>query len=232
MTDKTQRNVADARTNLARALSDVLEERTHIRPARCSLVTDLAVAIGANVGLRGPGLQRLDLAVRLRDIGKFGVPAAVLAKTGPLTDEEWAAICAHPQLGHDLAREVSFLRPVAAIIAAHHERFDGKGYPRGLRGEKIPLEARICAIADAYHSMVTDRPYRDALPTSHARQEIIRNSGTQFDPRAVNAFVEAERALAAGLCEAATTADNPPHHDSAPLLPRLPLGLLPFRFQR
>jgi HD-GYP domain-containing protein (c-di-GMP phosphodiesterase class II) len=222
-----------ARLKIVRIIGESLEESAHLRPAPCSLVVELALGIGRLMGLRDKGLERLQTAVRLRDIGKLGIPDKVLHKTTPLTDEEWVAICTHPSLGRQLVREIGFLRPVANIIDAHHERFDGKGYPKGRRGESIPLEARICSVADAYHSMVTDRPYRKALPTPHAHQEIIRNSGTQFDPSVVNAFAEAERALAAGLCAAATSSEEPATHtDLLPQPSRSSLRLASFRLVR
>lgn len=222
-----------AQLKIVRIIGESLEETAHLHPARCSLVVELALGIGRLMGLRGERLERLQTAVLLRDIGKLGIPETVLHKTTPLSDEEWAAICTHPSFGRELVREMSFLRPVANIIDAHHERFDGKGYPRGQRGESIPLEARICSVADAYHSMVTDRPYRKALPTSHAHQEIIRNSSTQFDPSVVNAFAEAERDLAGGLCGASTSSEQPATHtDTLPQPSRSSLRLASFRLVR
>jgi putative nucleotidyltransferase with HDIG domain len=125
----------------------------------------------------------------LHDIGKIGVSDSILHKPGPLTDEEWVDMRRHPQIGYDMIHEIGFLSGAATIVLAHHERFDGKGYPRGLAGEEIPLGARIFVLADTFDAMTSDRPYRRALPPEVAREEIIRCSGTQFDPRCVQAFL-------------------------------------------
>jgi putative nucleotidyltransferase with HDIG domain len=133
----------------------------------------------------------------LHDIGKIGVPDFILHKPGPLTPEEWEDMKRHPRIGHEMLRDISFLSGAAAIVEAHHERFDGKGYPRGLRGDEIPLGARIFAAADAFDAMTTDRPYRSALLPEMARDEIVRHSGTQFDPKVVQAFLLIYETLAA-----------------------------------
>ncbi|MEX2159987.1 MAG: HD-GYP domain-containing protein [Dehalococcoidia bacterium] len=125
----------------------------------------------------------------LHDVGKIGVPDSILHKPGPLTPEEWDSMKRHPDIGHDMLREISFLSGAASIVHAHHERFDGKGYPRGMAGDEIPIGARIFTIADAFDAMTSDRPYRKALKPEMAREEIVRHSGTQFDPQAVQAFL-------------------------------------------
>ncbi|MDO8615996.1 MAG: HD domain-containing phosphohydrolase [Dehalococcoidia bacterium] len=191
----------NAQHNLVRALGDILETEGHVDLRSCSLVADLSVRMGRYFGLSQDRLTLLETAVRLRDIGKMGVPESIMQKNGPLTDEEWAVVRSHPELGQGLIRSVAFLHPIAKIVAAHHERYDGKGYPKGLRGTAIPIEARICSVADAYHSMVIDRPYRKALPTTHARKEVIRNSGTQFDPDVVHTFIAVERDLSHHSCQ-------------------------------
>jgi len=125
----------------------------------------------------------------LHDVGKIGVPDFILHKPGPLTPEEWDSMKRHPNIGHDMLKEISFLSGAASIVHAHHERFDGKGYPRGMAGDEIPIGARIFTIADAFDAMTSDRPYRKALKPEMAREEIMRHSGTQFDPQAVQAFL-------------------------------------------
>jgi putative nucleotidyltransferase with HDIG domain len=125
----------------------------------------------------------------LHDVGKIGVSDTILHKPGPLTDDEWVDMRRHPRIGHDMLREISFLSGAASIVLAHHERFDGKGYPHGLTADEIPLGARIFVIADTFDAMTSDRPYRAALSCDAAREEIIRCSGTQFDPRCVQAFL-------------------------------------------
>lgn len=133
----------------------------------------------------------------LHDIGKIGVSDTILHKPGPLTDEEWVDMRRHPKIGHDMIKDIGFLSGAAQIVLAHHERFDGKGYPRGLAADEIPLGARIFVLADTFDAMTSDRPYRAAMSPDVAREEIIRCSGTQFDPRCVQAFLLAwEKILA------------------------------------
>ncbi len=125
----------------------------------------------------------------LHDIGKIGVSDTILHKPGPLTEDEWVDMRRHPRIGYDMLRDIGFLSGASRIVMAHHERFDGKGYPRGLAADEIPLGARIFVLADTFDAMTSDRPYRKALSVEASREEIIRCSGTQFDPRCVQAFL-------------------------------------------
>ena len=125
----------------------------------------------------------------LHDIGKIGVSDSILHKPGPLTDEEWLDMKRHPKIGHDMIRDIRFLSGAAKIVMAHHERFDGKGYPRGIAADEILLGARIFVLADTFDAMTSDRPYRAAISVEGSREEIISCSGTQFDPRCVQAFL-------------------------------------------
>ena len=117
----------------------------------------------------------------LHDIGKVGIPESILCKAGPLTDLEWIVMQSHPNQGARIVEPIPFMGEAVEIVRSHHERFDGGGYPRGLRGEEIPLAARIFAIADSFDAMTSDRPYRSALSTDEAVAEIVAGSGTQFD---------------------------------------------------
>jgi len=125
----------------------------------------------------------------LHDIGKIGVSDTILHKPDKLTEEEWVDMRRHPKICYDMLKDIGFLAGAAKIVLAHHERFDGKGYPRGLATDEIPLGARIFVLADTFDAMTSDRPYRKALSVQAAREEIIRCSGTQFDPRSVQAFL-------------------------------------------
>jgi diguanylate cyclase (GGDEF)-like protein/putative nucleotidyltransferase with HDIG domain len=145
----------------------------------------IAAALGADEQQR----ERVVVAARFHDIGKVVVPDAMLCKQGPLTEDEWQVIREHPEQGARLARLAPELEDVAPIIAAHHERPDGQGYPRGLAGEAIPLEARIIAVCDAWSAMRTDRSYRRALSQADAVEQLRRGKGTQFDPAVIDAFV-------------------------------------------
>jgi putative nucleotidyltransferase with HDIG domain len=126
----------------------------------------------------------------LHDIGKVGIPESILCKTGPLNDLEWIVMRSHPHVGAKIVEPIPFMGEAVEIVRSHHERFDGSGYPAGLRGEEIPLGARIFAIADAFDAMTSDRPYRRALAIEEAVEQIQAGSGTQFDPTCVDAFVD------------------------------------------
>ncbi|MBA3764902.1 MAG: HD domain-containing protein [Actinobacteria bacterium] len=126
----------------------------------------------------------------LHDIGKVGVPESVLCKPGPLDDAEWAVMREHPAIGAQIVAPMRFLAGAVEIVRTHHERWDGCGYPLGLRREEIPLAARIFSIADSFDAMTSDRPYRSALPLERALDEIRDGAGTQFDPDVARAFLE------------------------------------------
>jgi len=125
----------------------------------------------------------------MHDIGKIVIDSNTLNKASSLSEEEWAEMKRHPEIGYQILRSVDEYASFAFIVLAHHERWDGKGYPLGLKGNEIALESRIIAIADTYDAMTHDRPYRKALTTGEALDEIRRNSGTQFDPQIVEVFL-------------------------------------------
>ncbi len=133
-------------------------------------------------------LQRLRWGALLHDVGKIGLPDAVLRKPGPLTPEEWRLVRRHPEIGHELVRRLDFLGDALNIVRFHHERYDGGGYPRGLRGEEIPLGARIFAVVDTFDAITSDRPYRRRRSYREALEEIRRAAGGQLDPTVVAAF--------------------------------------------
>jgi response regulator RpfG family c-di-GMP phosphodiesterase len=135
------------------------------------------------------GMRDLEHGVLLHDIGKIGIPDAILLKPGPLTPAEWKIMRTHPEIGRQLVEQVPFLRGAVPIVYHHHERWDGTGYPLGLKGEDIPLGARIFSLADAFDAMTFDRPYSRAISLEDARREIQRSSGTHFDPRVVETFL-------------------------------------------
>jgi HD-GYP domain-containing protein (c-di-GMP phosphodiesterase class II) len=133
-------------------------------------------------------MRTIRAAGLLHDIGKVGVPDSILNKKVPLVDEEWKPIKAHPELGVEILRHVIDLVNCLPAIMHHHERYDGRGYPTGLKGDKIPEEARILAVADAYDAMISPRPYRERLSSEKALNELRRCAGTQFDPELVDIF--------------------------------------------
>lgn len=151
-------------------------------------VAEVAVAIGREMGLPHPILRVLARAGLLHDIGKLGIPDAILLKPGPLTPEEKQVMNQHPMMGLDILARVGKLRREAEVLSAHHERMDGHGYPHGLAGEEIPLEARILAVADVFDALVSDRPYRKGMPREEALRIVVESSGTHLDPPAVAAL--------------------------------------------
>ena len=140
-------------------------------------------------------LQEIYWGSLLHDIGKIGVPDAVLLKPGKLTEEEWTIMQQHPHKGHLILQKLTHLAMAADIVLCHEERYDGTGYPAGLKGEQISLPARLFAVIDTLDAMTFDRPYRKALSFDVAKAEIIRMAGSQFDPKAVETFLKEEEAL-------------------------------------
>jgi diguanylate cyclase (GGDEF)-like protein len=172
----------------AMLLAETLDLRDVSTARHSQTVGRYAEEIGRALGLPGDRVERLRAAGVLHDIGKLGVADAVLQKPGALTDDEWADMRRHPELGARILDHAN-LRDISGWVLAHHERIDGRGYPHGLAGEQIPLEARILAVADAYEAMTADRPYRAALGHDAAREQLRECAGTQFDPRVVEAFL-------------------------------------------
>lgn len=172
------------------ALSAALDARDRETEGHSQRVTKLALRIGRQLKLSQADLTNLERGSLLHDVGKIGVSDNILLKAGPLTKHERLLMNQHPQLGYNMLREIPFLKPALPVILHHQEMYDGSGYPAGLRGEEIPLAARIFAVADTYDAMTSARPYRKAMPHREAIAEIERCSGTQFDPRVVTAFLE------------------------------------------
>lgn len=153
-------------------------------------VTDFTLKIARNMGLSEKELEELELASLLHDIGKIAVPESILNKPSQLTEEEFAYIKEHPAKGENILQPMVELKEISRVVRAHHEHYDGTGYPDGLKGHGIPLGARIMAVADAYDSITSERPYRKAVSHRAAVKEIIRCSGVQFDPEVVEHFLE------------------------------------------
>jgi HD-GYP domain-containing protein (c-di-GMP phosphodiesterase class II) len=153
-------------------------------------VVQLALGVARRVGLSDTGLLELEFAARLHDLGKMGVPESVLSKAGPLNGVEWEVMQQHPGWGAELLEKIPGLEAVAMIIRAAHERWDGQGYPAGLKGREIPLASRIILACDAYHAMTSDRPYRRAMSAEAATKELFANAESQFDPTVVRALAD------------------------------------------
>jgi putative nucleotidyltransferase with HDIG domain len=174
-----------------RALALALDARDAYTAGHSERVSVLSVAMGRHLSLSARDLEVVRLGALLHDIGKIGVPDSVLMKPGKLTDAEFQAIRQHPVLGARILRSVPFLAPHIPIVELHHERPDGRGYPHGLRGDDIPLAARIVHVADAYDAITTARAYRGARPSSEALQELWRCAGTEFHADIVDALTKA-----------------------------------------
>jgi response regulator RpfG family c-di-GMP phosphodiesterase len=171
------------------ALVAALDAREHEVNNHSQRVVRYTLAIARRMGVAEAQLPNIGRGALLHDIGKIGITDTILLKPGKLTEAEWAVMRTHPQIGFDILKVIPFLGLPAEIVLAHQERFDGKGYPRGLSGESMPLGARIFAIADTYDAITSDRPYRKRQTPEAAREELQRCSGTQFDPRCVEAFM-------------------------------------------
>ncbi|MGH3132963.1 MAG: HD-GYP domain-containing protein [Gaiellaceae bacterium] len=180
------------------ALAAALELRDDETGGHARRVTELAVELTHAVDPELAQSPELRYGFLLHDIGKIGVPDAILLKPGPLDGAEMRRLQEHTTLGERLVSSIPYLSGVARdVIAYHHERWDGLGYMRGLRGDQIPLAARIFAVADSFDAITSDRPYRHALPVEYAIEEIGRRAGSQFDPAIVEAFVPIACKLAA-----------------------------------
>jgi putative nucleotidyltransferase with HDIG domain len=174
-----------------RSLSAALDARDSETGGHSERVADLTLAIAAEMGFEKDTdeYRNLSWGALLHDVGKIAVPDSILRKPLALTDDEWQTMRSHPAAGYEILLKIDFLKTASEIVLSHHERYDGGGYPRGLTGEEIPLGARIFTIADAFDAMTSDRAYRSAMPAEEALAEVLRNSGTQFDPTAVRAFL-------------------------------------------
>jgi putative nucleotidyltransferase with HDIG domain len=172
------------------ALAKVMESRDAYVGGHCRKVTAIAVHLSQHMDCSPAEVQAIRWAALLHDIGKVGIRDGILRKAGALNKREWQEMRRHPESGADIVRMASNLDYVAALILAHHERYDGTGYPYGLQRDMIPLGGRILAVADAFSAITDDRPYRSARVVGEAVEEIKRCAGTQFDPRVVEAFAE------------------------------------------
>jgi HD-GYP domain-containing protein (c-di-GMP phosphodiesterase class II) len=166
-----------------------LEMRDKETEGHSRRVADLTLRLARRMGIPEPELVHLRRGVLLHDIGKMGLPDQLLRKTGPLTKDEWVEMRKHPLFAEELLAPIPYLRPAMAIPSGHHEKWDGGGYPRGLKGEQIPLAARIFAIVDVYDALLYDRPYRAAWSYQKVLDYLRDQSGGHFDPQGVEAFL-------------------------------------------
>jgi HD-GYP domain-containing protein (c-di-GMP phosphodiesterase class II) len=170
--------------------SRALELRDRETEGHTRRVTEITLELTRSMGVFGEDrLVHIRRGALLHDIGKMAIPDNILFKQSPLTEEEWEVMRLHPAYAYDMLSRIAYLHPALAIPLYHHERWDGKGYPKGLQGEQIPVEARIFAVVDVWDALIIKRPYREAWSLEKARDYILSNSGTHFDPKVVEAFI-------------------------------------------
>ncbi len=169
-------------------LANAIEMRDQYTGSHVERVRDYAKAIAVQMGWNSTRLSHLSYGSILHDIGKIYILESILSKPGPLNEEEWAEMRRHPIIGAEMIKNIPYLAPAVPVVRSHHERWDGTGYPDGLAGENIPLEARIVAVADAIDAMTTSRYYRPRMTPDQAYEEVLRCSGAQFDPAVTLAF--------------------------------------------
>ncbi len=179
----------------AEALTEALDAREHETGLHSKRVACHTLVLAKRFTSDEDLLHQVYWGALLHDIGKIGIPDSILLKQGALNEEEWKVMHTHPLIGHRILSKLTFLDTAAEIVLHHEERFDGTGYPDGLRGEQISFWARLFAIIDTLDAITSDRPYRHGMPFETAQAEILHMSGTQFDPRAVEAFMAESEVL-------------------------------------
>ena len=186
--DLALNSLEDAYRSTLKALTSALETRDSETHGHSERVVTYSLRLGREYGLDQRQMKALEFGSLLHDIGKIGVPDSILRKPGKLTEEEWVRMREHPGHGQQILRGIEFLEGAARVVAQHHEKWDGSGYPRGLRGEEIDVCARIFAVADAFDAMTSDRVYRRGRPYEDAARELDDWAGKQFDAEVVAAF--------------------------------------------
>lgn len=188
--ERLHRELNAAYLSVVVSLANALEARDAYTSGHCERMATLGAQLAVRVGLNAGDVEAIRLGGVLHDIGKIGVPDAILLKAGSLTEEEREVIQRHTDIGFQIVEPIKGLRQVLPIIRHHHERFDGQGYPLGLRGEEIPIGARVLGVCDAFEAMTSTRPYRPALPRDETLDRLKKGVGTQFDPDILRAFLD------------------------------------------
>lgn len=200
---KAHSRLTRAHNAFIRTITNALDARDVYTAGHSFRVSEYSCAIANVLGMPAEEIAVLRVGALIHDVGKIGVPDNILRKAGPLLPEEYGVIMQHPSIGRKILEDVEGFQPYLDIVELHHENHDGSGYPRGLRGDEIPLEARIVHVADAYDAMTSDRPYRDGMSHEDAIAQIRRWSGTQFDPNVAAAFLSLEPIDLAVACDRA-----------------------------
>jgi putative nucleotidyltransferase with HDIG domain len=184
-----------------RALATMIDLRETGTGQHCFAVGAAIRVMAQMMGVPAHDREVMEMGAALHDIGKIGIPDSILLKPSSLSEDDWVVMRSHSEIGFNLLSGVPFLQEVAQMVHSHHERFDGKGYPRGLKGEQIPLGSRLFAVIDSYHAMRSDRSYRKAMPAEVAVAEIKKNAGAQFDPAVVAAFMKCQAEIESAFAE-------------------------------
>jgi putative two-component system response regulator len=176
------------------ALNQMLDLKDLNTGVHSTRLAEWAVRVGQELGMEESGLADIEVAALLHDAGKVGVPDSILKKPGPLDPDEWRVMRMHPEFSWAVLRLVPGLEKASLYALHHHEKFNGSGYPSGLKGEEIPIGSRIVSVIDAFDAMVASRPYKEGLPLEEALGRLVRDSGTHFDPAVVQHFIPIARA--------------------------------------
>lgn len=188
---RSNRELAMAYDETIKGWAQALELRDQETRGHADRVSDLTVRLATNLGFKGEALDHIRRGALLHDIGKMAIQDRILNKTSPLTSEEWVTMRQHTTIAYDMLYNIEYLRPALDVVYAHHEKWDGTGYPRGLKGDEIPLSARIFAVVDVWDAITNPRPYRNLpWPVSEARAYVIQQSGKHFDPRVAEEFIK------------------------------------------
>jgi HD-GYP domain-containing protein (c-di-GMP phosphodiesterase class II) len=187
------RHVQETYLATMKTLAQVVEAKDRTTRGHLDRAHSLGVELARRIDPELAERPEVGYGFFLHDIGKVGIPEDILCKNGALSDPEWSVMREHPTIGAQIVAPIQFLGDAVQVIRHHHERFDGTGYPSQMRGEEIPLAARVFAVADSYDAMTSDRPYRDAMPKERALEEISAGSGSQFDPDVVEVFLDLAR---------------------------------------
>jgi ribonuclease P protein subunit RPR2 len=183
-------SLQDSYVATMKALAQVVEAKDRTTRGHLDRTHALGLALAGRIDRALVESPTLGYGFFLHDIGKVGVPESILCKTGPLSVREWRVMRRHPLMGAEIVAPISFLSETVGLIRHHHERFDGDGYPDGLRGDQIPLPARIFSVADAFDAMTSDRPYRGSVGIERALAEVEDGAGSQFDPEVAEVFIQ------------------------------------------
>lgn len=190
------------------ALNQMLDLKDLNTGVHSTRLAEWAVRIGQELGLDEAGLEDIEVAALLHDAGKVGVPDAILRKPGPLTPDEWRVMRMHPEFSWAVLRLVPGLERASLFALHHHEKYDGSGYPAGLRGDDIPIGSRVVSVIDAFDAMVAMRPYKSGLPCEEALRRLVADSGRHFDPVVVRHFIRIARAEMSSVFEATHVAPS------------------------